>query len=70
MAADPERLLFGTDWPFGPTGSSVLNMARLAASDMSDTDLARLGRHNAHLLFPRLPCRCGLPAVNPGADET
>jgi predicted TIM-barrel fold metal-dependent hydrolase len=64
--ADPERLLFGTDWPFGPVESALLNMERLAASDMSDTDLALMGRHNAHGLFPRLPCRCG--AFHSGQD--
>lgn len=64
--ADPEHLLFGTDWPFGPTESSLVNLQRLAASDMSDADLARMARHNAHGLFPRLPCRCGL-AIGHGA---
>src|SRR5262249_51586002 len=37
--ADPDRLLFGTDWPFGPVESSLINMERLAASDLTDADL-------------------------------
>ena len=57
--ASPDRLLFGTDWPFGKVDSVRANIAHLNASNLSDSELARLGRHNAHRLFPRLTCGCG-----------
>lgn len=59
--ASPDRLLFGTDLPFGRVASVQANIAHLNASQLSDEELAKLGRHNAHGLFPRLSCACGQP---------
>jgi predicted TIM-barrel fold metal-dependent hydrolase len=53
-AADPQRLLFGTDWPYCPPGVTAAGDVTLAASDL--TSQAAL-RANTIRLFPRLAGR-------------
>ncbi len=51
---DIERMLFGTDFPFGPIVPLVENLARL---DLSATDRLAMERDNALRLLPRLANR-------------
>jgi predicted TIM-barrel fold metal-dependent hydrolase len=57
--APVDRLLFGSDMPFTKINGVTRNLERLHASDFSDADLRRIGRENAHRLFPRLQLACG-----------
>jgi predicted TIM-barrel fold metal-dependent hydrolase len=50
-AADPLRLLFGTDWPYCPPSVTVAGDGTLAASDLTSLDALRA---NTLRLFPRL----------------
>ena len=52
--ADPERIVFGSDWPYA-TANSARHFARqLDAYDLSDIQRRRIDRDNALALFPRL----------------
>lgn len=50
-AADPQRLLFGTDWPYCPPSVTVAGDATLAGSELTNSDSLRA---NTLRLFPRL----------------
>jgi predicted TIM-barrel fold metal-dependent hydrolase len=58
--APVDHLLFGSDWPFGKVETVKRNVRFVEDSDLSDQDLALIGRENAHRLFPRfrLACAC------------
>jgi predicted TIM-barrel fold metal-dependent hydrolase len=56
--APVDRLLYGTDWPFGAPGGIERNLEQLEASDLSEADLRAIGRDNALRLFPRFACGC------------
>jgi predicted TIM-barrel fold metal-dependent hydrolase len=49
--ADPQRLLFGTDWPYCPPSVTVAGDATLAASTLTSSDILHA---NTVRLFPRL----------------
>ena len=50
-AADPQRLLFGTDWPYCPPSVTAAGDATLAASELTSWGALRA---NTVRLFPRL----------------
>jgi len=51
QAADPQRLLFGTDWPYCPPSVTAAGDATLAASELTSWGALRA---NTVRLFPRL----------------
>ena len=50
--AAPERILFGSDWPYAPAEITGLSIAGLREA-VNDRQLARIERENALKLFPR-----------------
>lgn len=53
--ADPNKILFGSDWPFVPKGLVAEEVATHAAPDLhSDAERAAIDRGNALRLFPQL----------------
>ncbi|MGW4094658.1 amidohydrolase family protein [Nocardia sp. NPDC004750] len=53
--ANPERILYGSDFPFMPATACAVNAAHLATSDaLNDRDFQRIARLNAETLLPRL----------------
>jgi 6-methylsalicylate decarboxylase len=64
--ADPGRVLYGTDFPFMPSGHAAENWAGLRRFHAGNPDLfARIAGGNAGHLFPRL-----VHVSRPGADMT
>lgn len=52
--ADPQRITFGSDWPFAPAEATVPLAAALDAFPMEASTRQQLARGNAERLFPRL----------------
>lgn len=52
--ADPERITFGSDWPYAPADATVPLAAAMDAFPMEASTRQRLARGNAERLFPRL----------------
>ncbi|WP_223262548.1 amidohydrolase family protein [Sphingobium sp. SCG-1] len=52
--ADPEHLLYGSDWPFTPEAAVTKLLARLKVSLASDGDAQAIFSGNARRLFPQL----------------
>lgn len=52
--ADPQRITFGSDWPFAPADATVPLAAALDAFPMEAAVRQQLARGNAECLFPRL----------------
>ncbi|MEB3193580.1 MAG: amidohydrolase family protein [Cyanobacteriota bacterium] len=52
--ADPQRITFGSDWPFAPIEATLPLVAGLDAFPMDSRVRYQLARGNAEALFPRL----------------
>ena len=52
--AAPERVLFGSDWPYAPAKVTALSIEGLRDAPITDAQRAAIGRSNALALFPRL----------------
>jgi 6-methylsalicylate decarboxylase len=52
--ADPERITFGSDWPYAITSTAKAFTATLDSFDVSGDVHAAINRGNAERLFPRL----------------
>lgn len=52
--ADPNRITFGSDWPFAPAEATVPLAAALDAFPIEAERRQQLARRNAETLFPRL----------------
>lgn len=55
QVADPQRVLFGSDWPYAKEPVTGASVEALETSEvLSDSERAGIRETNAHALFPRL----------------
>ena len=60
--ADPEKIVFGSDWPYAPEATTALTVAELDANPaLSAQQRAAFARENALALFPRLAMLSAAP---------